>query len=76
MPKKQKLEVFKVQVPLTTNDPQPKALIYNKDRSYEGLIPVTDEIRKMMDNEPKRFFWGHVEGDALTIDANAPWQNW
>lgn len=72
-----KIEIFKLQVPLVTTDPEPKALIYNEDRSAEGMFPVTSDILELMDGEAKIFIYGQYEEDGtVTLIGNAPWQEW
>lgn len=72
--KKEKYEIFKLQVPLS-GDPQ--ALVYNKTRSSRGLIPITDEVKEVMGDEFKKFIFGkRLESGVIEIHGVAPWQEW
>ena len=42
-----KKQMFKIQRPIFTNDPSPTVLIYNKDRSIEDQLPMTEEVLKL-----------------------------
>lgn len=53
-------EIFKVQVPLMTNAPEPLALLYNKNRDVEFHLPVDENIQEMMAGSFKKFF--HIKG--------------
>lgn len=69
--------IVKVQTPLVTTEPEPRALVYNEDRSYEGWIQLTVDLLELMGPEPKKFFYASVDEDGiLTIAGNAPWQTW
>ncbi|MHA1572979.1 MAG: hypothetical protein ACTSX8_03210 [Alphaproteobacteria bacterium] len=79
--------IFKVQMPLASNDPEPKALIYNASRSSSAMVPVDDTIRDAMQDRPKAFFYGqnidHATADGcieqlceVNFDYEAPEQDW
>lgn len=69
-------EIFKVQVPLESNDPNPPALAYNRTRSIQSFIPMSEELRIVMDGAPKKFFYAEKVGGTLAIDGEAPAQDW
>lgn len=68
--------IVKVQVALESSMKNPPALVYNKDRSVVMELPVNDEIRLMMEGQPKRYFEAEVEGDSLLIIGDADPQPW
>jgi len=71
--------IVKIQVPLVTADPYPKALIYNKGKSVwitRGLEELPDHVLKIMSKEPKAFFHAKIVDDELEIGIAAPWQEW
>lgn len=69
-----KKQIFKIQTPLAG---PPTALIYNKDRSASGMIPITPEIEKLMKGEPKKFVYAiHREDGQIEILEEAKWQTW
>jgi len=70
---KQKLQIFKVQVPLYGD---PKALIYNEDDTIRFFAPITDDLLQSMDGQPKAFFYGFVANNSFHIKKEAPWQDW
>ncbi len=49
-------EKYKVQLPLSTNAPEPMALVYNRDRSRMGEIPITDEVRSLFPPDVYKIF--------------------
>ena len=67
--------IVKVQVPISGNM-EPKALIYNRDRTLELLHPITPELQRAMAGWLKRFFYVRIVNEQLTLDGEAPWQNW
>lgn len=76
-----KMEIFKIQMPLSSNDTNPPALIYNEDRSIQGHIEITPELKEAMDSRPKAFFYGerftNDNGElAMGWRQEAPWQEW
>lgn len=44
--------IVKIQRPLAGNAP-PRALIYNEDRSFHTTAPMSDELLKLMGEQPK-----------------------
>lgn len=70
--------VVKVQLPLSTNDPVPKAMVYDETRSFQKQIPVTSALRKKMGSTAKRFFYATVTGNDgdVEIGAVASWRAW
>lgn len=70
--------IVKVQIPLAGSDPQAmsEAFVYNRDRSIEAMLPITEELLVVMDGEYKAFFEAHMEGTNLLLDGPAPWQEW
>ena len=70
-----KFEIFKIQIPLGGD--ASNALIYNESRSSQGLILITEELKKSMSGEHKKFFYAAHEKDGeLKIWKEAPWQGW
>ena len=75
------LEIFKVQLPLMTTDPEPKALAYNRTESCMFDITVSKELVKRFHGETKLFFWitwTERKDGSIGVDMNheAPWQEW
>ena len=67
--------IVKVQVPMDTNM-EPLALVYNKDRSLEWMLPIEDDLRKAMDGGYKQYWFAHLEDKVIILDRVAPWQDW
>lgn len=68
--------IIKLQLPLMSTHDEPLALIYNKDRSVEEMLPVTDDVRKLMKGRYKAFFHAEIVNDKIVIDKEAKWQSW
>lgn len=68
--------IFKVQIPIATNEPEPKALIYNKHRTIEGMIPVTPDLVKTMNGDYKAYFTGQFKKGTLTLGDRVEDQDW
>lgn len=72
---KEKFEIFKIQVPIAGDHGE--ALVYNKKQDSRGLIPITDEVKKVMGDEFKKFIFGkRLESGIIEIHGAAPWQDW
>ena len=48
--------IVKIQLPVASNDPNPKALVYNEERDLEFLMPVEATLITAMGGHPKKFF--------------------
>lgn len=70
-----KLHIVKVQVPLMTTEPEAKALIYNKSRTFEVYVPV-DNVIKKMGGDFKKFFYVKFKTKGFELHGEAPWQEW
>lgn len=68
--------IVKVQLPLYSNRPNPKALVYNEDRSVMLEVVITHQVGLVMGSLYKRFMWAHMDGSNLWIGDEAPWQEW
>jgi len=58
--------IVKVQLPLMSNDTEPRALIYNEDRSFETFYS-TKGLSKLMKGQPKAFFQVNVTETKDTV---------
>lgn len=67
-------DIFKVQVPLAGNEPS--ALVYNRDRSTQLMLPITPALMDFMAGAPKKFVYARIVDENLVIDLEAPWQEW
>lgn len=74
-----KKEIFKVQKTLSTNDPQPKALVSNGDRSVEFMTPMValpHRVSKRLVNRPKAYFYGVATLTGVEFGGDAEPQTW
>lgn len=69
--------IVKVQRSLMSSDGSDTILIYDEDENVSAEFEATDEILKMLDGQPKAFFYAHLDKDGgLVLDGKAPWQGW
>ena len=70
--------VVKVQLPLSSNNRDAGALVYNKDRTFEALISIDDELVQGMEGRAKKFFEARLgdDGESLVLVGDAPEQEW
>jgi hypothetical protein len=66
--------ILKVQRPLAgaMND----VLIYNKDRSFSKLVPMTDDLRKMFKNKLKFYCEAELKTRELALGKIVPDYDW
>lgn len=67
--------IVKIQMPLESSEPIPRALIYNRDRSILIFRPIED-VKDMMDGEVKKFFFLQIINEKEVALREAPWQEW
>lgn len=65
--------IVKVQVPMATNT-TPTVLIYNKSRTVEAELPITEDLKKKMGNSFKLYFHAKLKDKIIHIGDEAPWQ--
>lgn len=68
--------IVKVQLSLSTSEPQQMCLVYNKDRTRLGQFPASKELKKAMHGRQKAFFWGADKGSEIELFEEAKWQGW
>ncbi len=56
--------IFKIQLPLVTNDPNPHAFMYNEDRSVEFTCPIESVEEWFIENPCKVFVDATYDDDA------------
>ncbi len=58
--------IFKIQIPIASEEPFPFALVYNEDRSYAFDVPI-DSVLYLFDDGVYKVY---VEGDATVFSEN------
>lgn len=73
-----KKKIYKVQVPVSTNEPVPVAMVYTKGRQNQQLVPVSQVSKHFKPGEFKKFFYATWDSvlDQITIHKPAPFQDW
>ncbi len=70
-------EIFKMQRPLVTNDPEPKILVYNERRTWQGEIPDDIQYNELFQGKAKVYvIAGPDVNGALIIHCAISDQNW
>lgn len=69
-----KTQIVKLQVPLMG---EPLALVYNKNRSYIGHVPINDDIKEAMGESFKKYFIAHIDKKGLVhLHKEVEEQDW
>jgi hypothetical protein len=68
--------IVKVQRPVATNLGHDLAMVYNRDRSLEVMLPMSGDLKRAMGEEFKQFWYAYHRGTVLHLDRLAPWQEW
>lgn len=69
--------VWKVQKPLGSNDPIPKALFYNKTREYQGFMEYNDGLQRLFGDDLKQYWYGTYYSDGtLELKEQVEEQPW
>jgi len=72
-----RIVIVKVQIPLAiTDDPDPKALVYDENRDVYGVAPIEGALRKAMGDREKGYFFAQSKGKALRLYGRAANQDW
>lgn len=53
-----------------------QCLIYNQRKDIVSEHPASKELIKLMNGEPKKFFWAKLVDTKIQIEEEAPWQLW
>jgi hypothetical protein len=68
--------VIKMQLPLSTSLDGPLILVYNRKRTIFGTIPLTPELIKLFNGQPKIYYRGHIEDNQLVLDGSTAPEHW
>jgi hypothetical protein len=68
--------IIKIQTPLATNEPEPKALMYNERRTFQQMVPINSRIVQLMAGQPKRYFNATLQRGTLQIGEPVTEQVW
>lgn len=72
-----KQEVFKVQVPLHSSEPNPPVLVYNRSRSIYFTLGMTEQIKQLCGNKYKIYVLGYIDdNDVFQIISKVKEQRW
>ncbi len=64
-----KEQIFKVQLPLYTNAPEPQAHVYNEDRSFIGEVPITEDLKSLFPPGVFKIFVTGTIDDKGVVDV-------
>ena len=73
------MEIFKIQLPITSNEPNPPALIYNESREFEIQIDVCLVEYLFRKGEKKIYIYGEIKNGSFSYKdriKRAPDQDW
>ena len=70
------MEIFKIQLPLSSTEPKPLALIYNENRDIEEFISTTQVKHYFVGAQKKVFIYGELIDGTLNLYDKAPYQEW
>lgn len=68
--------IVKVQIPLSTSQNPPLALVYNKQQDIFFEMDITEVVLAIMNKEYKKYFYYRFENDQIELLDEAPWQDW
>ncbi len=69
--------IVKIQRPLVSSEPDPMALVYNRDRSLEAHMPMTPDIEALFaDGSLKVYHRASLRGTELHIGRRVKEPNW
>ena len=68
--------IIKVQLSLTTSYEKQQMMAYNQDESVLIQEDASKDMKDIMHGRPKAFFNAEMVDGKLTINGEAPWQDW
>jgi hypothetical protein len=69
--------IVKIQRPLVSNDPAPKALVYNRPRTFEAQMAITPDIEALFaDGSREVYHKANLSGSELQIGRRVRGLNW
>lgn len=68
--------ILKIQLPISSNEPEPMALVYNKDRSFETFLRVTPALETLMDGQLKAYFRCEYDDTDITVLREVGPRDW
>jgi hypothetical protein len=71
-----KEEIFKIQVPIEHNLPEPLALVYNKDRTIQFQAKISDDLRDVIGDRLKIYVIGLFADDTFWFKREVEAPRW
>lgn len=68
--------IVKIQQSLFGTHPEPRMLIYDKRREVLIEETLADEIKTLLGDRPKAYFFASIEDGKLQLRNEAPPQRW
>jgi hypothetical protein len=68
--------IVKIQIPLTSNENDSYALVYDKTRVFMEMIPITDDLLVFLDGDVKGFFRVTIDDEKTSIFKRVENQEW
>lgn len=69
-------DIFKVQIPIISNEDNPPAFVYNRSRTIVAEVEISD-VKDHMKNRYKAFFEIEINREGeMKIVKEAKWQDW
>lgn len=69
--------IVKIQRPIMSSEPEPMALVYNRDRSLYANMPMTPVIEALFaDGSLKVYHRAHLQGTELQIGRRVKEPSW
>ena len=68
--------IVKVQRPLGSSDANPPALVYDRGRAFQRMVPLSAEVLALLGDRPKVYCEASVEAGQLVFGAVVADQAW
>lgn len=68
--------IVKIQKPLESSEPNPPALVYNEDRSYETFVEFSEGLRMTIGDRQKIYVEARLEGENLVLIREVRGHSW
>lgn len=68
--------IVKMQISVSTSEGAQQVLVYDETRKFMHQDDVDEQVREVMGDDLKKFFYATIENKNFVLHGPAPWQSW
>jgi hypothetical protein len=68
--------ILKLQMPIYSSEEEPKIYAYNRDKSFQGYMSITEDLRNLFNSRMKIYVDAEINEHGVFIDGVTEDRSW